>query len=188
MAEDRVGQQLGNYRLIKRLGEGGFAEVYQGEHLYLKTQAAIKVLHTRLAEDDMESFVSEAQTIARLKHPHIVRVLEFGVEGSTPFLVMDYAPNGTLRQRHRKGTVLALTVILPYVNQVAEALHYAHDQKLVHRDVKPENMLIGERKVRATRARKKWQARWPTWPRSRCRASPAPPAISMHSVSWRMSG
>ncbi|HEY7350873.1 MAG TPA: protein kinase [Ktedonobacterales bacterium] len=145
MAEDRVGQQLGNYRLTQQLGEGGFAEVYLGEHIYLKTQAAMKILHTRLGKDDLDGFISEAQTIARLKHPHIVRVLEFGVEGSTPFLVMDYAPNGTLRQRHPKGTRLAPATILSYVKQVAEALSYAHEQKLVHRDVKPENMLIGER-------------------------------------------
>src|ERR1051326_4113196 len=145
MAGDRVGQQLGNYRLLRRLGEGGFAEVYLGEHTYLQTQAAIKILHTRLAADDTDTFVSEARIIARLKHPHIIRVLEFGVEGSTPFLVMDYAPNGTLRQRHPKGSVLTPAVIAPYVKQVAEALHYAHEQKLVHRDIKPENMLIGER-------------------------------------------
>ncbi len=145
MAADHVGQQLGNYRLLQRLGEGGFAEVYLGEHIYLKTQAAIKILHTRLAADDTDSFVSEAQIIARLKHPHIVRVLDFGVESGTPFLVMDYAPNGTLRQRHRKGTRLEPTIIATYVKQIAEALHYAHEQKLVHRDVKPENMLLGER-------------------------------------------
>jgi serine/threonine protein kinase len=145
MAADHVGQQFGNYRLLQRLGEGGFAEVYLGEHIYLKTQAAIKILHTRLAADDTDSFVSEARIIARLKHPHIVRVLDFGVESGTPFLVMDYAPNGTLRQRHPKSSILASAAILPYVKQVAEALHYAHEHKLVHRDIKPENMLIGER-------------------------------------------
>src|SRR5215471_1208539 len=142
---DRVGQHLGNYRLVRLLGQGSFAEVYLGEHLYLETQAAIKVLQTQLAREDMEQFRLAARTIARLEHPHIVRVLDFGVEGSTPFLVMDYAPGGTLRQRHRKGSALASEVILPYVKQVAEALHYAHDQKLVHRDVKPENMLLSER-------------------------------------------
>ncbi len=73
---DRVGQQLGNYRLVQKLGEGGFADVYLGEHIYLKTQAAIKILHTRLAKDDMEEFLNEARTVARLEHPHIVRVLQ----------------------------------------------------------------------------------------------------------------
>jgi serine/threonine protein kinase len=139
---DRVGQQLGNYRLLRLLGQGGFADVYLAEHVYLRTQAAIKVHQMRVVGDDMESFLHEARTIANLKHVHIVRVLEFGVEGNTPFLVMEYAPSGTLRQRYPKGTRLPLTIIVPYVKQVASALQYAHDRKLIHRDVKPENMLL----------------------------------------------
>lgn len=142
---DFIGQQLGNYRLIRLLGRGGFADVYLGEHLYIQTQAAIKVLHNQLTPIDIEQFRLEAQTVARLNHPHIVRVLEFGVEGSTPFLVMTYAPNGTLRQRHPRGTHLPPSAILEYVKQVAAALQYAHEQKLIHRDVKPENMLLGQR-------------------------------------------
>ena len=108
MANDHVGQQLGNYRLIRLLGQGGFADVYLGEHIYLKTQAAIKILQMRLAGEDTQGFLNEARTIASLKHPHIVRVLDFGVEGATPFLVMDYAPLGTLRQRYPKGMRLPL--------------------------------------------------------------------------------
>ncbi|HLG60997.1 MAG TPA: protein kinase [Ktedonosporobacter sp.] len=142
---DRVGQKLGNYRLVRLLGQGGFAEVYLGEHIYLETPAAIKVLHAQLADDDVGQFRTEARTIARLVHPHIVRVLEFGVEGSTPFLVIDYAPNGSLRTRYTRGSVLPLPTIVSYVEQLADALQYAHDQKVVHRDVKPENMLIGRR-------------------------------------------
>jgi serine/threonine protein kinase len=139
---DRVGQQLGNYRLIRLLGHGGFADVYLGEHIYLNTLAALKVLDTRLAEDEINLFRNEARTIARLEHPHIVRVLDFGVEDRTPFLVMSYAPNGTLRQRHPKGTHLSPEHVLPYIKQVADALQYAHNEKLIHRDVKPENMLL----------------------------------------------
>jgi serine/threonine protein kinase len=139
-----LGQQLGNYRLLQLLGQGGFAEVYLGEHIYLKTQAAIKVLHTQLAKAELEVFLNEARTIARLVHPHIVRVLEFGVEGDIPFLIMDYASNGTLRERHPKGSILPLMNILSYLKQIAPALQYAHDQKLIHRDIKPENMLLGK--------------------------------------------
>lgn len=143
---DRVGQQLGNYRITQLLGRGGFADVYLGEHVYLKTPAAIKVLQTRLSgEDDMESFLKEARIIAGLTHPNIVRVLDFGVDNETPFLVMDYAPKGTLRQRHPRGSQLPLSTILPYVKQVADALQYAHEEKFIHRDVKPENMLVGKR-------------------------------------------
>jgi predicted ATPase/DNA-binding CsgD family transcriptional regulator len=144
MAE-RVGQQLGNYRLIQLLGQGNFSEVYLGEHIHLHTQAAIKVLHGQLASHDAESFLTEARTLAHLRHPNIIQVLDFGVEGTTPFLVMDYAPNGNLRQWHPKGMQLPLDIIISYVMQVAEALQYAHQEKLIHRDVKPENMLLGRK-------------------------------------------
>src|SRR2546429_9597612 len=140
---DHSGQKLGNYRLLRLLGKGGFADVYLGEHIYLKTAAAIKVLHTQLTSEDMEGFLNEARTIAHLVHPHIVRVTDFGIEAETPFLVMDYAPNGTLRQRHPKGTQLPLSLVISYVKQVAGALQYAHNESLVHRDIKPENMLLG---------------------------------------------
>lgn len=140
-----MGQRLGNYQLIRLLGEGGFAEVYLGEHVHLGSYAAIKVLHSQLSSEEREKFRLEARTLVRLVHPHIVRVLEFGLEGKTPFLVMDYAPNGTLRQRHPRGTRLPLTAIIAYVRQVADALQFAHDQKLIHRDIKPENMLVGQR-------------------------------------------
>src|SRR5712691_18622 len=138
---DRIGQQLDNYRLTRLLGAGGFGQVYLAEHLYRPTQVAIKIL-PQLAQDDLHNFLIEARTF-RLKHPNIVQVLDFGVEGRIPFIVMEYAPNGTLRQRHPKGTRVLLPTIVSYVKQVASALQYAHDERLVHRDVKPENMLIG---------------------------------------------
>lgn len=140
---DRVGQQLGNYRLIRLLGRGGFAEVYLGEHLHLNILSAIKVLQTQLADDDVKSFLTEARTIARLEHPHIVRILDFDVKEGTAFLVMSYAEGGTLRQRHPKTSVLPLKTIVSYVKQIADALQYAHNEKIVHRDIKPENMLLG---------------------------------------------
>jgi len=142
---DSVGQQLGNYRLIRLLGRGSFADVYLGEHVYLKTQAAVKVLHTQLSDRDAEEFLNEAQTLARLIHPHIIRTIDFNVQEGRPFLVVDYASNGTLRQRHSRGTTVPLSTIADYVRQIADALQYAHNQRLIHRDVKPENMLLGPR-------------------------------------------
>ena len=146
MMQDRVGQQLGNYRLTQLLGHGGYAHVYLAEHIYLRTQAAIKVLHVDLDESERNPFLDEARTIARLIHPHIIRILDYGIEPSsnTPYLVMDYAPNGTLRHRHPKGTHLSLDTIVSYVKQIASALHYAHSQNVIHRDVKPGNMLLGQ--------------------------------------------
>ncbi|HZR38913.1 MAG TPA: serine/threonine-protein kinase, partial [Ktedonobacteraceae bacterium] len=145
--QDRSAQQLGNYRLLHLLGSGGFADVYLAEHVYLKTQVAVKVLHTRLLERDAQKFLNEARTVAHLQHPHIVRVLEYGVQDTHAFLVMDYAPHGTLRERYPEGMPQPLATVLPVVKQMSSALQYAHDQQLIHRDVKPENMLVGRDQV-----------------------------------------
>src|ERR1700686_931719 len=139
---DHSGQQLGNYRFVHQLGYGGFAEVYLGEHVYLKSYAALKVLHKTLKEDEGERFLSEAQTLVALRHPNIVRVLEFIFEQETPVLVLDYAPGGTARQRFTNGSRLPLATTVAYVKQVANALQYAHNHNIIHRDVKPENILF----------------------------------------------
>jgi serine/threonine protein kinase len=142
---DRSGQQIGNYRLLKLLGSGGFAEVYLAEQVYVGTLAAVKLLTTQLGPEEVAHFREEARAVAVLKHPNIVRMLDFGVEGNIPYLVMEYASQGTLRERFPRGTPLPAATILPYIQQIGDALQYAHDQRLVHRDVKPENMLLGER-------------------------------------------
>jgi eukaryotic-like serine/threonine-protein kinase len=140
--QSHLDQELGNYRLTRLLGSGGFADVYLGEHIHLGTQAAIKVHRTRMEGAELERFEQEARTIAHLSHSHIVRVLDYGVQDDIPYLVMDYAPHGTLRDLHPVGTIVPLETIVQYVKQIASALQYAHDRKLVHRDVKPENMLL----------------------------------------------
>jgi WD40 repeat protein len=139
----RVGQPLGNYMLIRLLGKGGFAEVYLAEHRLLKMQAAIKVLGLRLTSEGLQRFQVEAQHVAALAHPNIVRLLEFSTDQTVPYLVMEYAPNGTLRQRHPDGTRVPLESVISYVRQTASALQYAHDQRIIHRDIKPENLLLG---------------------------------------------
>src|SRR5579885_276034 len=144
---NREGLRLGNYRLVRTLGKGAFAEVYLGEHLYLKNYAAIKVLLTELNEEKEQLFLSEAQTLAQLAHPNIVRVREFAIERATPFLVMDYAPGGALRQRHPKGSCLSLDLAVSYMKLVAAALQYAHNRGIIHRDVKPDNILQGTESI-----------------------------------------
>ncbi len=142
---DRTGRQLDKYRLLRLLGRGGFADVYLAEHFYLQAPAAVKILHTQLDQKTIESFLKEAQTIAKLRNPHIVRVQDFGIDNThnTLYLVMDYAPHGSLRTLHPHGSIVPLEKVVSYVQQVADALQHAHDAKIIHRDVKPENMLLG---------------------------------------------
>jgi len=141
---DRVGQQVGDYCLLRSLGGGGFGQVYMAEHVRNHSLAAVKILQARLTRsEELKAFINEARTF-RLKHPHIVPLLDFGVtDNDVPYLVMEYAPRGTLRQRHPAGSQVPLPTVVSYVNQVASALQYAHDLYLIHRDVKPENMLVG---------------------------------------------
>nr|HET6901391.1 serine/threonine-protein kinase [Ktedonobacteraceae bacterium] len=150
--QNRVGQKLGNYRLVKPLGRGGYAEVYLAENMYLGIQTAIKVLKLRdLDALEQEQFRSEASFMTTLEHPRIIKVLDYGIEmsqrgsgndGSTPYLVMEYAPLGTLRHLYPRGTQMPLSKLVTYTKQIAEALQYAHDKDITHRDVKPENMLV----------------------------------------------
>jgi len=144
MMVEYTGEKLGNYRLVRLLGQGAFADVYLGEHIYLQTTAAIKVLRMQLTDEALEKFLVEARTVARLSHPNIVSVLEFGIEQAIPFLVMSYAPYGSLRQRHPRGSLLPAAAIVFYLEQAAAALQYAHDRRVIHCDIKPENMLLGQ--------------------------------------------
>ncbi len=138
-----VNQQIGNYKLTRLLGKGGYAEVYLGTHIFLKRDAAIKLLLMALTPADRDAFLNEARAMARFHHPHIVQVMEAGDFHGTLYLVMEYAPNGTLLERHPPGSQLTLATILPYVYQVADALDYAHKERMIHRDIKPGNLLIG---------------------------------------------
>lgn len=141
---ERIEQKIGRYSLVRLLGQGNFADVYLGVDSSLQ-QVAVKVLLTEMTQSQVEQFLAQAEIVARLDHPHIVRVMEYGVEDSYhyPFLVMQYAPHGSLRRRHPHGTRLPITTIVSYVKQIADALQYIHDRNLIHRDIKPHNMLLG---------------------------------------------
>lgn len=140
---NRVGQTLGNYKLVALLGKGGYAEVYKAVHIHLGVSVAVKVLRALDADDKVETFRTEARIVATLEHPNIIRVRDFDIEDGTPFLVMDYAPQGSLKDFFPHGRALPYVTVVSYIKQIASALQYAHDQKnLIHRDVKPHNMLI----------------------------------------------
>jgi serine/threonine protein kinase len=148
-SQNRVDQQLGNYRLVKLLGRGGYSEVYLAENVHLGLQTAIKVLKARDLDDiEQEKFRSEAKLVTTLEHPRIIKVLDYGIEmakqhdGSTPYIVMEYAPLGTLRHLYPRRTTMPLHKIALYTGQIADALQYAHDKNIIHQDVKPENMLV----------------------------------------------
>ena len=137
---DRVGQKLGNYRLIQLIGQGSVAEVYLGEHIRRKTLAAVKVWYYQLSSEDIKRFQAEASRLALLAHPHIVYLLKYGVTDRLPFVVMEYANEKSLRLRYRRGMQLSLATVVPIARQLAEALEYAHNAGIVHGDIKPENM------------------------------------------------
>ena len=138
---DHLGEQFGDYRLTRKLGGGNFGDVYLGEHVKDKTPAAVKVLQERLTHsEDLKEFINEVRILFRLQHPNIVPLLDFGIERDIPFLIMAHA-KGTLRQP--KGTCLPQDTVVGYIKQIAGALQCAHDLKLIHRDVKPDNILLG---------------------------------------------
>jgi len=137
-----AGQQLGRYHLLEPVGPGTFADVYLGRHVHAGTLAALKVLRTQLSAADVEKFQRWGHMLMHLLHPYIVRVQDYGLLDDTPFLAMDYIPNGSLRQHHPRGMSVELSDVVHYVTQIAAALQYAHDHQIVHGDVKPENILV----------------------------------------------
>ncbi|HLZ57493.1 MAG TPA: protein kinase [Ktedonosporobacter sp.] len=137
-------KQIGNYRLQDLLGEGAYAEVYRGQHVHLHTYVAIKILRTQLEADDIIRFEQEACLIARLNHLNIVRLLDYGVENGHSYLIMDEAC-GSLREKMPPGVPLSLEQLVIYIKQIASALQYIHNQGLIHRDIKPQNILLNHK-------------------------------------------
>ncbi|HEU5441866.1 MAG TPA: serine/threonine-protein kinase, partial [Ktedonobacterales bacterium] len=142
-AGNLVGKTLGRYQLITLLGAGGMAEVYRGRDLSLGRDVAVKVLPATLAADPeyVERFRSEARRVARLRHPNIVPVYEFDEQDGLLYLVMPLVPE-SLRDRMQRDGLLPISDAIGIAIQVAGALEAAHAQGIVHRDVKPENVLL----------------------------------------------
>jgi len=139
-----IGQQLGAYHIQSKLGEGGMARVYKAYHARLRRDVAIKVILAQIAGQQgfKARFEREAQLIASLQHPNIVAVYDFGDIGDLTYLVMQYVGGGTLRDHLRGGHALDPRLAILYCQQMARALHHAHLRGIVHRDVKPQNMLV----------------------------------------------
>jgi eukaryotic-like serine/threonine-protein kinase len=116
-----IGKQFNRYCLISRLGQGSFAQVYLAEHVYLKTLVAVKILRILLSDEEIEVFLNEVRTIARLQHPHIVPICDCEIEERSPFLVTAYAPHGSLGHQY-KWPCLPMDDILRYTSRTAEGV------------------------------------------------------------------
>ncbi|MCP4423938.1 MAG: protein kinase [Chloroflexi bacterium] len=143
MSEERI---LGKYRLLEQLGKGGFSKVYRAENLSLGNEVAIKILDPVLAQDDsfVRRFRREARRTALLDHPNIVRVLDLDQVDGEFFIAMEYMPSKDLHDLLASGELLPLERAVSVVRQIGAALDYAHARALVHRDVKPGNVLVRE--------------------------------------------
>jgi tRNA A-37 threonylcarbamoyl transferase component Bud32 len=147
-SSELTGKRLGNYRIVGAIGQGGMAKVYKGYQPLLDRYVAIKVLAPRFATDEefRARFQREAAAIARLRHPNIVQVYDFGIEGSIHYMVMEYIAGDTLKMHIRSaralGEQLPAQEILTVLQGVAAALDYAHARDIIHRDVKPANIML----------------------------------------------
>ncbi len=135
--------KLGAYQLVQRLGEGGMAQVYLARDVRLGRDVAVKVLDRRLADRSgfRERFLREARVAAALDHPNIVQLFDFGEENGVLYLVMPYVSGGSLQDQLSRAP-LSMSEVVTYGSQLTDALAYAHKRHLVHRDVKPANILI----------------------------------------------
>jgi serine/threonine protein kinase len=138
-----VGENIGPYRIVEKLGQGGMATVYKAYHASLDRYVALKALHPAFNEDKTfaSRFQREARVVARLEHPNIVPVYDYAEHETRPYLVMKYIEGDTLKARLDQGP-LSADEISKIVDAMGAALTYAHKQGILHRDIKPSNAII----------------------------------------------
>lgn len=148
---DWIGKTLGKVRIELLLARGGMAEVYLGTHTTLQRSVAVKLLRNQYQDDPelLERFQREARVVANLRHPNIVQVFDFDSIQGQPYLVMEYVPglalSAYLRSLHENSLRLEYPVVARLLTSLAEALQYAHESGVIHRDVKPGNILLSSR-------------------------------------------
>jgi len=143
MMEDWTGRTIGGYRIADEIGRGGMAVVYRAHQPQLERWVAVKVLHSGEADEAefLERFRREAKAIAALRHPNILTIHDYGERYGAAYIVMEYVPGGTLKER-LTGKASDWADVAPLVIAVGSALEHAHSQGIIHRDVKPANILL----------------------------------------------
>ena len=143
---EMIGRKLGKYELVERLGRGGMAEVYKAYQPGVERHVAIKVMHGHLSDNPelVQRFQREARSIGQLQHAHIGRVIDFDVEADVSYMVMEYIQGGTLDSYLKQKKVLPVDEAVRITLQLADALAYAHQRGMIHRDIKPGNILFSD--------------------------------------------
>jgi eukaryotic-like serine/threonine-protein kinase len=144
-----IGQSLGRYHILEQLGEGGMAIVYKAYDTRLEKEVAVKVIRTEkltleTMDKSLKRFAREAKALARLTHPNIIPIIDYGEEEGAPYLVMDFIPGGTLKRKLSGNNPIEWQEAAKLLTPIIRALDYAHKQKIIHRDIKPSNILITE--------------------------------------------
>src|SRR6266498_1764362 len=145
LASSLIGTVLSErYRLESKLGSGGMSTVYLARDTTLERWVAVKVMHREITDqpDQLERFRREARAVAQLSHPNVVAVIDAGEDGGYPYIVFEYVDGETLKQRIGRLGRLAVDEAAAYAIEVGRGLAAAHARQLVHRDVKPQNVLI----------------------------------------------
>jgi serine/threonine protein kinase len=148
--DNNIGKQIGNYLLIQKLGAGTFGSVYLAQHRHLnRSLIAIKILKSAQfnTKEEQETFFNEAKFLEILKHRHILPILDVGIQEDLTYMMIEYAPNGSLRERilNQRPARLLMRDALLILSQVGQALQYAHRHNVVHRDLKPANILFNDK-------------------------------------------